>query len=37
VKFGGAASLEDTAGQAKTKALNKQIRDDTIAKLKALG
>lgn len=37
VKFGGAASLKDTAGQAKTKALNKQIRDDTIAKLKALG
>jgi histidinol-phosphate/aromatic aminotransferase/cobyric acid decarboxylase-like protein len=37
VKFGGAASLKDTAGQAKTKALNKQIRDDTMAKLKALG
>jgi histidinol-phosphate aminotransferase len=37
VKFGGAASLKDTAGQAKTKALNKQVRDDTIAKLKALG
>jgi histidinol-phosphate aminotransferase len=37
VKFGGAASLKDTAGQAKTKALNKQIRDDTIAKLRALG
>jgi histidinol-phosphate aminotransferase len=37
VKFGGAASLKDTAGQAKTKALNKQIRDETIAKLKALG
>jgi histidinol-phosphate aminotransferase len=37
VKFGGAASLKDTAGQAKTKALNKQIRDDTVAKLKALG
>ena len=37
VKFGGAASLKDTAGQAKTRALNKQIRDDTIAKLKALG
>ena len=37
VKFGGAASLKDTAGQAKTRALNKQIRDDTTAKLKALG
>jgi histidinol-phosphate aminotransferase len=37
VKFGGAASLKDTAGQAKTKALNKQIRDDTIAKLRTLG
>jgi histidinol-phosphate aminotransferase len=37
VKFGGAASLKDTAGQAKTRALNKQVRDDTIAKLKALG
>jgi len=37
VRFGGAASLKDTAGQAKTRALNKQIRDDTIAKLKALG
>jgi histidinol-phosphate aminotransferase len=37
VKFGGAASLKDTAGPAKTKALNKQIRDDTIAKLRALG
>jgi len=37
VKFGGAASLKDTAGQAKTKALNKQIRDETVAKLKALG
>jgi histidinol-phosphate aminotransferase len=37
VKFGGAASLKDTAGQAKTKAMNKQVRDDTITKLKALG
>jgi len=37
VKFGGAASLKDTAGQAKTKALNKEVRDNTIAKLKALG
>lgn len=37
VKFGGAASLKDTAGQAKTRALNKQIRDETIAKLRALG
>jgi histidinol-phosphate aminotransferase len=37
VKFGGAASIKDTAGQAKTKALNKQVRDDTMAKLKALG
>ena len=37
VKFGGAASLKDSAGQAKTRALNKQIRDDTMAKLKALG
>ncbi|HZP47915.1 MAG TPA: aminotransferase class I/II-fold pyridoxal phosphate-dependent enzyme [Vicinamibacterales bacterium] len=37
VKFGGAASLKDTAGQARTKALNKQVRDDTIAKLRAMG
>jgi len=37
VKFGGAASLKYTAGQAKTRALNKQIRDDTVAKLKTLG
>jgi len=37
VKFGGAASLKDTAGQAKTKALNKDVRDNTIAKLRALG
>jgi histidinol-phosphate aminotransferase len=37
VKFGGAASLKDKEGQAKTKALNKQIREDTIAKLRALG
>ena len=37
VKFGGAASLKDKEGQAKTRALTKQIRDDTIAKLKALG
>src|SRR3954452_2674899 len=37
VKFGGAASIKDAAGQAKTKALNKQVREDTIAKLKALG
>ena len=37
VKFGGAASLKDTAGQAKTKALNKEIRDNTVAKLKTLG
>jgi histidinol-phosphate aminotransferase len=37
VKFGGAASLKDTAGQAKTKALNKQVREDTIAKLRGMG
>ncbi|HZR25192.1 MAG TPA: aminotransferase class I/II-fold pyridoxal phosphate-dependent enzyme [Vicinamibacterales bacterium] len=37
VKFGGAASLKDLEGQAKTKALNKQVRDTTIAKLKAMG
>ena len=37
VKFGGAASIKDKEGQAKTKALNKQIRDETIAKLKAMG
>jgi histidinol-phosphate aminotransferase len=37
VKFGGAASLKDKEGQAKTKALNKQVRDNTIAKLRALG
>ena len=37
VKFGGAASLKDTAGQAKTRTLNTQVRNDTTAKLKALG
>ena len=37
VKFGGAASLKDTAGQAKTRALNKQVRENTAAKLRALG
>jgi histidinol-phosphate aminotransferase len=37
VKFGGAASLKDVAGQAKTKALNKQVRDSTMAKLRAMG
>jgi histidinol-phosphate aminotransferase len=37
VKFGGAASLKDKEGQAKTKALNKQIREDTMAKLRTLG
>jgi len=37
VKFGGAASLKDKEGQAKTKALNKEIRDNTIAKLRGLG
>jgi histidinol-phosphate/aromatic aminotransferase/cobyric acid decarboxylase-like protein len=37
VKFGGVASLKDTAGQAKVKALNKQVRDAAMAKLKAFG
>ena len=37
VKFGGAASLKDKEGQAKTKALNKEVRDNTIAKLRGLG
>src|SRR5438876_4442516 len=37
VKFGGAASLKDTATEAKVKQLNKQIRDKVTAEIKAMG
>jgi len=37
VKFGGVASLKDTANEAKTKQLNKQIRDRVTTELKAMG
>jgi len=37
VKFGGVASLKDTANEAKTKQLNKQIRDRVTNELKAMG
>jgi histidinol-phosphate aminotransferase len=37
VKFGGAASIADTAGQAKVKALNTQVRNKTMGELKELG
>ena len=37
VKFGGAASIRDTAAQQKVKALNMQVRDKTTAELRAYG
>ena len=37
VKYGGVASLKDTAYQAKLKQLNKQLRDKTTNELKAMG
>ena len=37
VKFGGAASIADTAAQAKIKALNIEVRNKTVAELKAYG
>src|SRR5437016_6750167 len=37
VKFGGVASLKDTANEAKTKQLNKQIRDRVTNELKTMG
>ncbi len=37
VKFGGAASLKDTANEARIKQLNKQIRDRVTSELKAMG
>ena len=37
VKFGGAASIKDTAAQQKVKALNMQVRDKTTAELRAYG
>jgi histidinol-phosphate aminotransferase len=37
VKYGGVASLKDTAHEAKMKQINKQIRDRTTNELKAMG
>ena len=37
VKYGGVASLKDTANEARVKQLNKQIRDRTINELKTMG
>ena len=37
VKFGGVASLKDTANETKVKQLNKQIRDRVTNELKAMG
>ena len=37
VKYGGVASLKDTAYEAKLKRLNKQLRDKTMNELKAMG
>jgi histidinol-phosphate aminotransferase len=37
VKFGGAASLRDLAGQERVKALNIEVREKTIAELRAYG
>jgi histidinol-phosphate aminotransferase len=37
VKYGGVASLKDTAYEAKIKQLNKQVRDKTTNELKAMG
>jgi histidinol-phosphate aminotransferase len=37
VKYGGVASLKDTANEARVKQLNKQIRDRIANELKAMG
>ena len=37
VKFGGVASLKDTATEARVKQLNKQIRDKVTAEIKSMG
>src|SRR5438477_13065681 len=37
VKFGGVASLKDTANEARIKQLNKQVRDRVTNELKAMG
>lgn len=37
VKFGGAASIRDTAAQATVKALNIQVREKTMAELRTYG
>src|SRR5205085_2551128 len=37
VKYGGVASLKDTANEARLKQLNKQIREKTISELKTMG
>jgi histidinol-phosphate aminotransferase len=37
VKFGGVASLKDTANEAKIKQINRQLRDKTTNELKAMG
>jgi histidinol-phosphate aminotransferase len=37
VKFGGAASLRDLAGQQRVKAMNIEVREKTIAELRAYG
>jgi len=37
VKWGGVAALKDTANEAKVKAINKQLRERTIAELAAYG
>jgi histidinol-phosphate aminotransferase len=37
VKYGGVASLKDTANEARLKQLNKQLRDKTTNELKAMG
>jgi len=37
VKFGGAASLRDPAGQQRVKAMNIEVREKTIAELRAYG
>jgi histidinol-phosphate aminotransferase len=37
VKWGGVAALKDTANEAKVKAINKQLRERTVAELAAYG
>jgi len=37
VKWGGVAALKDTASQARVKAINKQLRERTVAELAAYG